>query len=148
MNELGNFLMVKQFRPNLNIQTLEFPAGEIESGETPNQAAAREIREELGVGCEMIQLGSYHLMMNRTNINNYLFFCVSNYSLEPSQPEKGIESIEISRDIFKQLLTDKQYLQLAGLGIIQLASMALKVDLLNAPVEVVLEAFNNHLDLI
>jgi len=41
-------LLVEQFRPPVGKATLEFPAGLIDAGETPEQAALRELREETG----------------------------------------------------------------------------------------------------
>lgn len=41
-------LLVEQFRPPVGRATLEFPAGLIDKGETPQQAALRELREETG----------------------------------------------------------------------------------------------------
>jgi len=41
-------LLVEQFRPPVGKATLEFPAGLIDKGETPQQAALRELREETG----------------------------------------------------------------------------------------------------
>eukprot|EP00392_Amoebophrya_sp_AT5.2_P019179 g19921.t1 len=41
-------LLVKQFRPAINAYTLELPAGLVDRGETPEQAALRELKEETG----------------------------------------------------------------------------------------------------
>mmetsp|Transcript_2255 Transcript_2255/g.4982 ORF Transcript_2255/g.4982 Transcript_2255/m.4982 type:complete len:239 (-) Transcript_2255:243-959(-) len=41
-------LLVEQFRPPVGGSTMEFPAGLIDAGETPEQAALRELREETG----------------------------------------------------------------------------------------------------
>ena len=41
-------LLVEQFRPPVGKKTFEFPAGLIDKGETPEQAALRELREETG----------------------------------------------------------------------------------------------------
>jgi 8-oxo-dGTP pyrophosphatase MutT (NUDIX family) len=41
-------LLVSQFRPPVGSATMEFPAGLIDGGETPEQAALRELREETG----------------------------------------------------------------------------------------------------
>lgn len=39
---------VKQYRPPLDVYTLEFPAGLIDDGETTSEAALRELKEETG----------------------------------------------------------------------------------------------------
>ncbi len=53
------FYMVKQYRYSLGKEMLEFPAGKIEKGESPDDAIAREIQEETGfVAKNIVKLGS------------------------------------------------------------------------------------------
>ncbi|KAK1782614.1 NUDIX hydrolase domain-like protein [Copromyces sp. CBS 386.78] len=44
-------LLVIQYRPPLDAYTIEWPAGLIDKGETPEQAAVREFKEETGYEC-------------------------------------------------------------------------------------------------
>jgi len=44
----GRVLLIRQFRPALNAQLVEIPAGTLEKGEAPLACAKRELIEELG----------------------------------------------------------------------------------------------------
>lgn len=45
----GRLVMIRQYRYPLNAELYELPAGLIDEGETPQQAAVREMREETGL---------------------------------------------------------------------------------------------------
>lgn len=48
----AELVLVRQLRPGADVPLLELPAGTIEPGETPRDAAARELAEECGVRAE------------------------------------------------------------------------------------------------
>ena len=49
IDEKGNVYLVRQYRHAVGEYLLEAPAGLMEAGETPEEAALRELREETGV---------------------------------------------------------------------------------------------------
>lgn len=59
-------LLIEQFRPPIGRNTIEFPAGLIDDGETPSQAALRELQEETGYIGELsgVQLVSRNVCMS------------------------------------------------------------------------------------
>ena len=101
--------MAKQFRPAMEQITLEFPAGEISPGESPIMAATREVHEEIDVESNLLPLGSYSLMMNRTKIKNFLFLGLVTSTNYRTKSEFGIQSIEIGRKKFKKLVSPYFY---------------------------------------
>ena len=57
----GEAVLVRQFRAGIHADTLEFPGGMVDPGETPAEAAARELEEETGfVAARWTALGACH----------------------------------------------------------------------------------------
>ncbi|WP_147533862.1 NUDIX hydrolase [Bacillus marasmi] len=52
----NKIIMVEQFRKALERKIVEIPAGKLEQGEEPQTCAMRELEEETGYSCEMIEL--------------------------------------------------------------------------------------------
>lgn len=64
LDEMRRVLLVRQFRYAVGQDTLEIPAGTIDPGETGEQAARRELREETGYDCaDLAELASYYPAM-------------------------------------------------------------------------------------
>jgi ADP-ribose pyrophosphatase len=59
--EPGHVILIKQFRYAVNAFLWELPAGSVDEGETPEQAATRECHEEIGrVPATVVRLGSMY----------------------------------------------------------------------------------------
>jgi 8-oxo-dGTP pyrophosphatase MutT (NUDIX family) len=53
----ASLVLIEQFRIPLEVEVLEFPAGLIDPGETPEQAAHRELAEETGYTGRILRTG-------------------------------------------------------------------------------------------
>jgi len=53
----GSLVLIEQFRIPFEAEVLEFPAGLIDPGETPQQTACRELAEETGYTGKVIHVG-------------------------------------------------------------------------------------------
>ena len=62
IDEHGNLIFVRQFRPATGIDLLELPAGALGENETREQCAARELREETGMAAGTLKkIGEFYL---------------------------------------------------------------------------------------
>lgn len=63
IDDQGNMIFVRQFRPAIDMELLELPAGTLDDGEAFVKACARELREEIGMEAKnIIRLGAYYLV--------------------------------------------------------------------------------------
>lgn len=56
MTEKGEFVLVKQYKHGAGEFVIEFPAGVVDKGETPEEAAHREVAEETGYSFKDLKL--------------------------------------------------------------------------------------------
>ncbi|PMD52386.1 uncharacterized protein K444DRAFT_668857 [Hyaloscypha bicolor E] len=96
----GRLLLQRQHRPHSGSTSWEFPMGNIDPGEIPNQAAKRELFEETGLTCSSVQLlGWYHpipgLATQRTHV--FLAHVTDEQLLEPRSLvlDEGISAHQI-----------------------------------------------------
>lgn len=104
LDNYDQFVLVRQFRPNLGYKTLEFPAGGMEGNETPLEAANRELLEETGVTAKFIYLGPTRLQMNRMIHLEHLFFGISHETSHEREIPRNesilSEPVRINRKVF------------------------------------------------
>jgi ADP-ribose pyrophosphatase len=145
MNYAGEFIMVEQYRPNIDAMTLELPAGSIKSGELPIIAANREFEEETGMTCDFLPLGNFHLMMNRVNSLEHIYFGFDPQIKEGQKPEEGVKVKRILRSELVKLSINGGYKQIAGLGVIQMASSLLEIDILTSNLKEISKKFTSRI---
>jgi ADP-ribose pyrophosphatase len=62
IDEKGQVYFVRQYRHAARMELLELPAGTLDSDETPEACAAREIREEIGMAAATLkEIGAFYL---------------------------------------------------------------------------------------
>jgi ADP-ribose pyrophosphatase len=87
----GCILLVEQYRPAVEKVTLELPSGLVDPGETPAEAAKRELLEETGyVAAEIEVLGA--LLPDTGRLGNRTWCCVARGLRRAEQwtPEAGL----------------------------------------------------------
>lgn len=98
----GRFVLVEQYRPAVERQVLEFPAGTIDPGESPAAAIRRELIEEAGHSVtRLVPLGSYFTDTGRLNNRAHLFYgdvaAVADWTPEPGLVAARFTAAEIDR---------------------------------------------------
>ena len=98
-----DLVLVSQYRPAIERVALEFPAGHVEKGETPEEAARRELREETGYeASDCILLGS--LDPDTARLSNRMW-CFAATGLDPERvPETAEEGLELQLIPARQMM--------------------------------------------
>lgn len=109
----NSFLMVKQYRVPLGIYTLEFPAGGVSGGESPDDAVAREFAEETGYACSgKTLLGTINPMVARSTVKGYIYH-VTDFPDAPAKrkldpTEQGLETIWVHARYLESLISSNK----------------------------------------
>lgn len=83
----GRLVMVEQFRFLGGKDSMEFPAGSIDAGEAPEEAASRELAEEAGVAGTLTPIGTFCPWNGVTDELCHVFVATGLEAL-PHPPEK------------------------------------------------------------
>ena len=118
----GKWIMTEQYRHGTGKIALEFPAGIIDKGESPEQAALRELQEECGYSGsqeKVTYLGAYPVNPDRHRGKFHVVFidgAVKSGETHFDSTE-DIESFELSDDELQKKMADGTFshpLQMAG----------------------------------
>ena len=104
----GRLALVRQYRYSVDSWQLELPAGGIEDGETPRQAAVRELREETGlVAREVHDLGMVYPSVGSTDEQCHLFAmrCVRGAQVDFDRGERT-ELVLLTRAELEDMIDD------------------------------------------
>jgi ADP-ribose pyrophosphatase len=123
VDEDGQIYFVRQYRHAAQLDLLELPAGTLEPGEPPEEAAAREIREEIGMAAKsIVEIGSFYLAPGYSTELMHVFLAtgLSSDPLEPDADEYlSVERIPIAAAF--QLAESGQLLDAKSLAALFLA---------------------------
>ena len=101
--EPGHVILIKQYRYAVNQWLWELPAGSVDEGETPEEAARRECHEEIGqLPDTVVRLGAMYPTPGYCD-EEMFFFRVSGPSVPPHEAEKDEdEDIEVQTFTLKE----------------------------------------------
>lgn len=95
LDELGNVILVNQYRYAAKENLLELPAGTCEIGELPIETARRELREEIAMdSAELSPFGGFFTAPGFTNEFIHLFIARNLFPANEDEPDED-EDIEI-----------------------------------------------------
>ncbi len=110
LTEDEQVLIVRQYRPAVERQTLELPSGLVDPGETPEEAARRELLEETGYqGGAWEVLGAMEPDTGR--LGNRIWTCVAKGVRRAvgREPEEGIAVLTWSLDELARAMVDGRF---------------------------------------
>ena len=120
----GEVVLVRQYRPPLEMMELGLPAGLVEEGERPEQAARRELAEETGyTGGEWEPLGSLASSPSLKDNWAYLFLARDVEETAAPDPDEHelVEVVKVPLEDLRGLLHSGKIVSSSGVAAVMLA---------------------------
>ncbi len=103
----GNVYLVRQYRHAVGEELIEAPAGLMEAGETPEQAALRELREETGALGTVTAVGDYYPTPGYCEEVIHLFLAkVESFGDTDPDEDEFLQTVKLPFDEFYQRVYD------------------------------------------
>ena len=131
----GDFVMVRQPRPAIERYTLEFPAGAIDDGETPEDAVRREVFEETGMRlAHAASVGQVQPVPNRMHCLQTLFIGITTGDIAKHGREQNAETVLVPRKDFLSTMQRTGTDCIVAIGVIKLAELMWSMNLFEEPI--------------
>jgi 8-oxo-dGTP pyrophosphatase MutT (NUDIX family) len=136
VTEKGEFILVKQYKHGIGEITLEFPAGLIENGQEPIDAAHAELEQETGIVTDkMIFLGELWTLPSKSSSRLYGFFATDVKITKPQQLDisEEIEVVTIAANEMNEKIISGEINCSDTLALFTLYKAKRKLNLKSAP---------------
>jgi ADP-ribose pyrophosphatase len=131
ITESNKVVLVRQYRPPLEMMELGLPAGLVEEGERPEEAARRELAEETGyTGGEWEPLGSLASSPSLKDNWAYLFLARGVEETAAPDPDEHelVEVVRVPLEDLRGLVHSGKIVSSSGVAAVMLALERLRED--------------------